>query len=120
MGASASTARDSRKKMETRRFMLIHQVEKFVINVYACCPRKESMKSGARAKKERRGEERRGEERRGAGRGDRRERKREYEGRVTHISDSRAGIVAAATPTAATPPSLMSVPSPYGLLSLHE
>ncbi len=39
-------------------------------------------------------------------------------GRVTHMSDSRAGIIAAATPTAAAPPSLMSVPSSQ--LDLHE
>lgn len=43
MGAAASTGKESRKKSETKRFLLIHQVEKFVINVYACCPRKESM-----------------------------------------------------------------------------
>ena len=38
------------------------------------------------------------------------------DGGVTHISDSRAGIVAAATPTAAAPPSLIVVP----LLDLLE
>jgi lipopolysaccharide biosynthesis regulator YciM len=44
MGAAASAAKkESRKKLESKRFLLIHQVEKFVINVYACCPRKESM-----------------------------------------------------------------------------
>ncbi len=54
----------------------------------------------------------------GGGDGRQKGEKMEDEGRVTHVSDSRAGIVAAATPTAAASPSLMSVP-PHPL-SLHE
>jgi hypothetical protein len=40
------------------------------------------------------------------------------DGRLSHMSDSRAGIVAAATPTAAAPPSLIFVPP--NPVSLHE
>ncbi len=54
-----------------------------------------------------RGDEGRG--RGGAGRG-RKGKEKGVKGRVTHASDSRAGIASAATATAAAPPSLIRVP----------
>lgn len=45
MGSGVSSdSKEARKQVESKRFQMIHQVEKFVINVYACCPRIESMK----------------------------------------------------------------------------
>ena len=44
MGSGSSVSREERKQKEVQRFAMIHQVEKFVINAYACCPRVERMR----------------------------------------------------------------------------